>query len=221
STGVGKHLPHHSTSGASLEPWIHGVPAKEGWIHGRQREDTSSSSAAGDGGQEDASSGCCPRGQRVGARDRRHLRVLLRLGLRTRALPRPLQPVLLLSSVRPADGCGGSCGERPRHRDAVLRRTPGGRGGAGAASPVPPSLGPPCPRLPRARARHRRPLLLRRASPPLPRRRPRRPLLQDLLNRGHLRLRGGRHHQLPGPHPRPRGVGLGSRASSGSCLVRY
>ena len=81
-------------------------------------------------------------------------------------------------------------------------------------SPVPPSLGLPCPRLPRARAHHWQTLLLRRASPPLPRRRPKRPLLQDLLNRGHLRLRGGRHHQLPGPPAQPRGVGLGSRAST-------
>uniref|UniRef100_A0A452ZFU6 Uncharacterized protein n=1 Tax=Aegilops tauschii subsp. strangulata TaxID=200361 RepID=A0A452ZFU6_AEGTS len=123
--------------------------------------------------------------------------------------------VLLLPPVRPADGRGGSRGECPRDRDAVLRRAPGGRGGAGAAAPLPPSL----PRLPRARAHHRRPLHLRRHSPPLTRRRPRRPLLRDQLRGEHRLLRGGRHHQLrvPPPRRRGRGVGLGSRASSGSC----
>ncbi|KAM3271739.1 hypothetical protein ACQJBY_042127 [Aegilops geniculata] len=83
----------------------------------------------------------------------------------------------------------------------VLRRAPGGRGGAGAVAPMPPSLGPPRPRLPRPRAHHRRPLHLCRCSPPLPRRRPRRPSLQDLLRCGHRLLSGGRHYQLPGPPP--------------------
>ena len=103
-----------------------------------------------------SSSGCCPRGQRVGARDRLllRLRLRLRLGLLTRALPRPVQSgkdksasssttslfmflrVLNFLLRSPADGRGGNCDERPWHRDAVLRRAPGGRSGAGAASPL-------------------------------------------------------------------------------------
>ncbi|XBH89262.1 hypothetical protein VPH35_081203 [Triticum aestivum] len=125
-----------------------------------------------------------------------------RNSLRTLPLPRPLQPVLLLSALRPAYGRGGSHGERPRDRAAVLPRAPGGRGGAGPAAPVPPPS--PRPRLPRARAHYRRPLHHGRHSPYPPRRRPRRPLLPDLLHRGPLHLRSGRHHQLLGPPPRQR-----------------
>uniref|UniRef100_A0A452ZFY7 Uncharacterized protein n=1 Tax=Aegilops tauschii subsp. strangulata TaxID=200361 RepID=A0A452ZFY7_AEGTS len=75
---------------------VHGVSAEEGCIHGRQQEQDDGSSAAGDRGQEDATSGSCPMGQRVGALHRQRLRLLLRRGLcnrlRTRPFPRRLQP---------------------------------------------------------------------------------------------------------------------------------
>uniref|UniRef100_A0A453M8A8 Uncharacterized protein n=1 Tax=Aegilops tauschii subsp. strangulata TaxID=200361 RepID=A0A453M8A8_AEGTS len=98
------------------------------------------------------------------------------------------QAAVLLSSVvhlLPADarGGGGRRGERPGHRDRVLRRAPGGRGGAGCAAPVPPRLGQLRLRLPRPRAHHRRPVHVHR-----PRGR-------------HLHQRCGRPHVLPGPPP--------------------
>ncbi|KAM3351629.1 hypothetical protein ACQJBY_023531 [Aegilops geniculata] len=107
--------------------------------------------------------------------------------------------VLLHSAVHRADGRGGSQGNRPLHRDSVLRPITGGRGGAGAAAPMPPSLGPPCPRLPRARGHRPLPLHVRRRRLDLPRRRPRIHLRQDLLHRRLLLHRGVRPPQLPGP----------------------
>ncbi|VAH80117.1 unnamed protein product [Triticum turgidum subsp. durum] len=46
-----------------------------------------------------------------------------------------------------ADYIPVSCsqGNRPLHRDSVLRPIAGGRSGAGAAAPMPSSLGPPSP----------------------------------------------------------------------------
>ncbi|KAM3332735.1 hypothetical protein ACQJBY_028098 [Aegilops geniculata] len=105
-----------------------------------------------------------------------------------------IQPCIELTDVR-----GGRQGNRPLHRDDVLRPNPGGRGGAGAAAPMPPSPGPPCPRLPRPCGHRPLPLHVRQRRLDLPRRRPRIHLRQDLLHRGLLLHRGGRPPQLPGP----------------------
>ncbi|KAM3279360.1 hypothetical protein ACQJBY_046600 [Aegilops geniculata] len=121
----------------------------------------------------------------------------LRLVPRLRRLGAPhLRTVHVLS----AEGRGG---ERPGHRDRVLRRTPGGGGGAGCAAPVPPRLGPLRLGLPRPRAHHRRPLDVLRPSTLL---------LQNHLHRRHLRVRCGRYHLLPGPPPWPPPGRLGEGA---------
>uniref|UniRef100_A0A8R7P449 Uncharacterized protein n=1 Tax=Triticum urartu TaxID=4572 RepID=A0A8R7P449_TRIUA len=68
---------------------------------------------------------------------------------------------------------GGRHAPRPLDRAVVLRRTPGGRGGAGSAAPVPSPPDPPCRCLPRGRGRHRRPLFAGQHRAPRRRRRTR------------------------------------------------
>ncbi|KAJ1294066.1 hypothetical protein BS78_01G117700 [Paspalum vaginatum] len=110
----------------------------------------------------------CPAGQRMGAPHGSRPTLLLSRGLRTHQ-----QPVCVSSSYPRADGNAGRPAKPPLGREAVVRHSSGGRGGAGAVAPLPSrQLDPPGLRLRRARRHRRQPLHARQRAPRRPSRLP-------------------------------------------------